>query len=498
MRKETSIACYVKTWSGWRELNSRPLPPECVSNHFFCNPQTLGLYGLIAFSRLKTLYIRLFSYFSEVACSQSRYMEVFTNWTYSGLNLKARITAPHIKSLEPSEKPYELVDDELKGFLARVQPSGKVTYYYSYRSMDGTRKRVRIGAHPGLTAPAARKAAEKIAAQVGLGGDPHLEKKQSRARRQKAKHETLGGFIDLKYKDWALSHQTRGGETLMLLKGNFEFLFHKKLADISAWDIQKWRTEKDKQGLAASTVNRRVTTLKAVLNKAVEWDVIPANPLNKIKPLKIDKKSRVRFLSKDEEKALRQALDDREADIRRGRMSGNAWREVRGYKTLPSIDSVFTDYLKPMVLLTLNTGLRRGEVFNLKWSDVDFSHKQLTVEGTTAKSGQTRHIPLNKEALALLVNWKLQSKSLFVFPSPVTGGKLDNIKSAWEALRARAGIPGFWFHDLRHTFASKLVMAGQDLYVIKELLGHSTIQMTERYAHLSPDHKASAVEFLVS
>ena len=93
--------------------------------------------------------------------------------------MKAHITAPQIKALKPSEKPYELVDDDLKGFLARVQPSGTVTYYYSYRSMDGTRKRARIGTHPGLTAPAARKAAEKLAAQVGLGGDPHLERKQA-------------------------------------------------------------------------------------------------------------------------------------------------------------------------------------------------------------------------------------------------------------------------------------------------------------------------------
>jgi len=412
--------------------------------------------------------------------------------------MKAHITAPQIKALKPSEKPYELVDDDLKGFLARVQPSGTVTYYYSYRSMDGTRKRARIGTHPGLTAPAARKAAEKLAAQVGLGGDPHLERKQARVRKQKAKHETLGGFIELKYKEWALSHQSRGDETLILLKGNFEHLFHKKLADISAWDIQKWRTEKDKQGLASSTVNRRVTTLKAVLNKAVEWDVIPANPLNKIKPLKIDKKSRVRFLSKEEEGALRQALDDRESDIRRGRMSGNAWREVRGYKTLPSIDARFADYLKPMVLLTLNTGLRRGEAFNLQWSDIDFQHNQLAVEGTTAKSGQTRHIPLNSEAQAILKDWKEQTDTKYVFASPVTRKRFDNIKRSWGALRERAGLPDFWFHDLRHTFASKLVMAGQDLYVIKELLGHSTIQMTERYAHLSPDHKVSAVEALVS
>lgn len=425
-------------------------------------------------------------------------MEVYSHWTYSGLKLKTHITALKIKALKPTERPYEVVDDEIRGFLARVQPSGTVSFYFTYRTQDGTRKRARIGKYPGITAAAARKAAEKLSAQVGLGGDPHQEKTQARTDKQKSKFETLGGFIELKYKDWALAHQTRGKETLTLLKGNFEHLYKKRLPDISAWDLQKWRTEKDKLGFAKSTVNRRVTTLKAVLNKAVEWDVITANPLNKIKPLKIDKKSRVRYLSSDEEKALRRSLDKREADIRKGRLSGNAWREIRGYASLQPIDAHFADYLKPMIVLALNTGLRRGELFNLVWADVDLTKRQLTVEGTTAKSGQTRHIPLNSEATSTLEKWKQQSSQKIVFPSPVTGKRFDNIKRSWEALRERAGISDFVFHDLRHTFASKLVMAGVDLYVIKELLGHSTIQMTERYAHLTPYHHADAVEKLMN
>ena len=141
-------------------------------------------------------------------------------------------------------------------------------------------------------------------------------------------------------------------------QNNFSHLYSYKLSNINAWAIQKWRTEKIKEGLAPSTLNRRVATLKSVLNKAVEWEVIAVNPLNRIKPLKIDKKSRVRYLSDIEEQSLRQALEDREHDIRRGRASGNAWREVRGYETGPVITAKFADHLKPMVLLTLNTGLR--------------------------------------------------------------------------------------------------------------------------------------------
>lgn len=413
--------------------------------------------------------------------------------------MKAHITATKIKALSPDEKPYEVVDDAIKGFLARVQPSGSITYYYSYRTTDGTRKRTRIGSHPTITATTARKAAEQIAAMVTQQKDPQLEKKSARAARERSKFETLGGFIENKYEDWAKSHHKRGSETVQLLNRSFSHLHQKKLEDITAWDIQKWRTEKTKSGLAKSTINRNVMTLKAVLNKAVEWEVISGNPLNKIKPLKVDKKSRVRFLSIKEESSLRVALDDREADIRSGRLSGNTWREVRGYKTLPELDATFADYLKPMVLLVLNTGLRRGEAFNLRWNDVDLKKKQIVVEGLTSKSGQSRYLPLNSEALAVLSDWRAQAQSsTVVFPSPITNQKFDNIKRSWGSLRNRAGIPDFCFHDLRHTFASKLVMAGEDLYTVKELLGHSTIQMTEIYAHLAPEHKVSAVEKLVT
>ena len=179
-------------------------------------------------------------------------------------------------------------------------------------------------------------------------------------------------------------------------------------------------------------------------------------------------------------------------------MSGNAWREVREYNTLPAIDAILADYLKPMVLLTLNTGLKGGEAFNLCWPDIDFQRNQLSVEGTTAKSGQTRRIPLNTEVQAIFKSWGEQSDTEYIFASPVTRERFDKIKRSWGALRARAGLPDFWSHELRHTFASKLVMSGQDLYLVKELLGQPTIQMTERYAHLTPDHKISAVEMLVT
>jgi integrase len=149
-----------------------------------------------------------------------------------------------------------------------------------------------------------------------------------------------------------------------------------------------------------------------------------------------------------------------------------------------------------MVLLTLNTGLRHGEAFDLTWEHVNFKTRFLTVEGATAKSSQTRHIPLNDEALSVLSAWRAQGvEGALVFPGK-GGGRLDNVRKAWAGVLADAGITGFRWHDTRHSFASKLVMKGVPLNTVRELLGHADLTTTLRYAHLAPDHKADAVALL--
>ena len=154
--------------------------------------------------------------------------------------------------------------------------------------------------------------------------------------------------------------------------------------------------------------------------------------------------------------------------------------------------------MKPMILLALNTGLRRGELFNLAWKDLNLDRAMLTVRGEGAKSGQTRHVPLNEEALEALKVWRgnaLGSNEL-VFPGK-NGGRLANVNTAFRRVLNDTGINAFRWHDLRHTFASKLVMAGVDLNTVRELLGHADIKMTLRYAHLSPHVKAAAVQKLL-
>jgi integrase len=246
-------------------------------------------------------------------------------------------------------------------------------------------------------------------------------------------------------------------------------------------------------------MNRDLAALKAALSRAVEWGLLSANPVARMKRLTEDESAIVRYLSADEEIRLREALARRDARRQAARVAANAWRRDRGYELWPEY-GVYTDHLTPLVLLALNTGLRRGELFQLRWHDVELTPGLLTVRGAGAKSGQTRHLPLNSEAVRTLEHWKARNAGPrdLVFAGASGTEPLDNIKRAWTGVMTMAKISAFRFHDLRHTFASKLVMAGVDLNTVRELLGHSDIAMTLRYTHLAPQHKASAVEKLVS
>jgi len=137
-----------------------------------------------------------------------------------------------------------------------------------------------------------------------------------------------------------------------------------------------------------------------------------------------------------------------------------------------------------MVLVSLNTGIRRGSLFRLEWRDVNLDSRMLTIRGETAKSGKTYYVPLNDQAHGALRMWREQSPGNgLVFPSPGDPETpFNNCNTAWERVLRMAGIDHFRWHDMRHTFASQLASEGVSLQVIASALGHSTITLTQRYA----------------
>ncbi len=408
--------------------------------------------------------------------------------------MKAKLASRTIQALRPFSKPFEVVDSELKGFLLRVQPSGAMTYYFSYRNGQGKRQRYRIGNSESLSAAQARDQAILLSARVVAGEDVQAEKKQERQTAKLAKSRTLGGFLTHQYEPWATSQRKTGPATVLRIRSNFEHLMHRPLHEINLWVIEKWRSVELKRGKAKTTINRDVTTLKACLSKAVEWEVLETNPLQKLNPLRTDASSRARYLTTAEETALRSALIERDERLRENRVNGNAWRRARHQAVLPDLSiAAFADYLRPMVLLSLNTGLRRGEVLQLKWADIDLLRCRLIVRGDNAKSGKSRYVPLNDEALKALQHWRSDTGSAEWVFAGRDGGRMLAVKTSWAGVLVSAAITDFRWHDLRHHFASRLVMKGVDLNTVRELLGHSDLSMTLRYAHLSPEHKADAV-----
>ena len=197
------------------------------------------------------------------------------------------------------------------------------------------------------------------------------------------------------------------------------------LDELTEDTVDAWRIEKRAAGLKPASINRYLATLNAVLAFAVRKQVIRSHPLLHLRKLKEEEDHRVRWLSDEEEKRLRDALLYRECRIKKDRLSGNQWRLERGYRLYPDLrEHAFADHLRPMVLVTLNTGLRRGELFSLKWNNVgpDF----LKVTAAHSKNFRSRSVPLNQEAKSTLNLWKEQAdQGEYVFSSQ--GGELSLI-----------------------------------------------------------------------
>jgi len=409
-----------------------------------------------------------------------------------------KLTDKFVTALKPQDKNYDVWDSDVKGFLVRVFVTGAKSFRYSYY-FQGKRKAFTIGKFGTLTTAQAREIVKQKAGQVATGIDVQSEKANARADAILRDGLTLQRFIETSYNDWREANRKRAPESLRRLRVCFFDDFGKRSLDtITRWDIEKWSTARLNGGIAPDTINRDIAELRAVFSKAVEWDVLQTSPLDKLKSAKVDRSPKVRFLTVDEERALRNALAQRDERLKQKRINANKWRLQRKYDLLPDLSlQTYADHLSPMVLLSINTGLRRGELFGLTWDHVDLEQATLTVVGDISKSGQTRHIPLNIEAKKALLLCKSTSSALqtFVFQNN-DGLPFDNVQTSWERVLKDAKIDNFRWHDLRHHFASRLVMAGIDLNTVRELLGHSDMKVTLRYAHLAPEHKARAVSIL--
>ncbi len=230
----------------------------------------------------------------------------------------------------------------------------------------------------------------------------------------------------------------------------------KRISSINTWLVNKYRSRRLNE-VAKATINRELAFLKTMLNFAVQRNWLSTNPLKGYK--RFPEPPKTRIVTKEE------------------------FRAVYGEAS---------DFLKPILLMAVNTGMRRGEIFDLKWSNVNLAEGYLLVEDS--KNNESRHITINKQLNEALKSVKYHASGDYVFSHG--GSRVKTFKTAFNAAIRRAGVKPFRFHDLRHTFASNLVMKGVDLVTVGELLGHKSLSMTRRYSHPSPEHKKQAVEKL--
>jgi len=304
------------------------------------------------------------------------------------------------------------------------------------------------------------------------------------------------GELAEKYKAWIEGRQN-SAKTKGYIIGQLLLVFGDiQLKRFNTAMTDQLQTDLISKEYKPSSNNKVLNILKHMFNKAVEWEMVDEDILKrirKVKPLRDDGK-RLRYLSKEESQTLVSACDP---------------------------------HLKPIVITALNTGMRRGEILGLKWDEhIDLRHGFILLNKT--KNGERREIPINDTLRSILKGLTRRLDIPYAFYDPTTGNPYQNVKRSFRTALRKVeiqkcpdcnyqkprlktkedaencpqcnvkmvvfkGIDDFHFHDLRHTFASKCVQAGIDLYAVQKLLGHKDGRMTQRYVHLSSAYLRDAV-----
>lgn len=330
--------------------------------------------------------------------------------------------------------------------------------YYGVFSVRTKKRWIKIG-------KVGKKEAAKILKRL------ELEFAKDRLNLYETKPTSFYDFVNM-YLEYAKTNKAdstykREQEIVIYLK---KFFGNISIAKIDSHRIEAYKTKRVKRELKPATVNKELSVLRFMLNKAHEWKYLDKTP--RVTLLKIPREP-AKFLNNEELNMLIK--------------SASSW-------------------LKPMLIVLRNSGLRLGELLSLKFSDVDYGNRNLLVRSN--KTNNFRVIPMNKE-LNITLSWLKENYPLphidkaiprnenqidYVFCNP-DGSKLVNIRNSFKKACEKANIRATP-HTLRHTFASLLIMNGASIASVKELLGHTQISTTMIYSHLSADYKARTVERL--
>ena len=367
---------------------------------------------------------------------------------------RVTLTAQLIKSSDcpADKKKIELFDTASKGLSLEVRATGGRTYYRRYRDSRGRVRQVKLGDERDLSLADARTLSDKVGRQVAMGEDPLEQKQIARSV------PTFADFIADQYMPYIKSYKRSWTTDVSLLKNHLLPRFGSKYLDeITRQDIVKMHADRKASGAAAGSANRLLIMMRYIYNLTLRWEVpgIRANPCKGI-PLLEENNKRDRYLTVEEAQKLYQAVCES--------------------------DNTMLRFIIPMLILT---GARKREVLDAKWEDFDLVRRSWRIP--TTKSGKMRRVPLSDGALTLLATMPRQTGCEWTFPNPDTGKPYVSIFYSWDTARKKVGLQDICIHSLRHSHASFLVNSGRTLYEVQQILGHTQVKTTQRYAHLSHD-----------
>ena len=301
---------------------------------------------------------------------------------------------------------------------------------------------------------------------------------------QQKKRALLFGALAKDYLKWSAENKTRAG---IDDKSRYENHIKPRFAEmhmdgITPFDLERMKSEMQKAGISPKTISHCLGLIRGMFNKANDWGKYTGpNPVKRVKMPTVQN-ARDRFLSVEEAKLL---LKELKHDTR----FKKEYKELKDPK------------LHDIALLSLHTGARASEIFNIKGQDLDFRNGLIALRDT--KNTETRYAPMTTDLREVLDRRKPENPGDYVFTDE-DGGKIKEVTNAFERIVKRLGFNNgvtdarqkVVFHTLRHTFASWLAIRGTPLFTIAKLMGHKTISMSFRYSHLSPDHKKEAVDGL--
>jgi len=351
------------------------------------------------------------------------------------------------------KKSIEYVDDQRTGLYIKVTSSGSSCFYYRYKSNQKTVHH-RLASTDSITLSEARKRVTQLRAEIASGNDPHEDKTNKGA---------IVGFQDYALNDYltfARSYKKSWPKDEGIIRNYLiPLLKNKPISKISRHEIQQlhMRLKEEPHNLSNASCNHVVKCLRFILTTAVQAEIIEHNPLKNFRLYREDNRVE-NYLSDEELQRLLHVLNTQKG------------KKIR---------------MTCMVcLFLLSTGSRLNEALSSRWENIDRKNRLWLIPASASKSGKRRSVPLNDTALDVLDQLGTEDDT-WLFISHRTGSHLRSIHRGWSSIRKQAGLPHLRIHDLRHNYASMLVNNGVSIYSVSQVLGHSSVIVTQRYAHLS-------------